>query len=139
MVVLTPGLDIVATAGTSAAVPGATVHYTVTITNTGETPYTGITVADELAGVLDDAAYNGDAAATHRHGLLHQPGPDLDRAAWRPAAAATVTFSVTVNNPDTGDKVLATTVTSAAAGNNCPAGGTDPACATSVPVTRPPC
>ena len=44
--VLTPALTIVATAGTATATPGGTVHYTVTITDTGQTPYTGITVTD---------------------------------------------------------------------------------------------
>ena len=32
--------------------------YTLTVTDTGQTPYTGATVTDPLAGVLDDAAYN---------------------------------------------------------------------------------
>ena len=42
-------------------VPGGTVDYTVTITDTGQTPYTGITVTDDLTGLLDDATYNGNA------------------------------------------------------------------------------
>ena len=40
-----------------------------------------------------------------------------------PGRGATVTFSVTVSSPDTGNQVLASTVTSATAGSNCPAGG----------------
>ena len=48
-------------------------------------------------------------------------------------ATATITYSVTVNNPDTGDQVLSNTVTSAAAGSNCPAGGSDPRCTATVP------
>ena len=48
-------------------------------------------------------------------------------------ATATITFSVTVNNPDTGNKILASTITSATAGSNCPAGSTDPACTATVP------
>ena len=55
------------------------VHYTVTVTNSGQTPYTGATFTDPLAGVLDDAAYNGDAAATAGTVTVHQPEPDLDR------------------------------------------------------------
>ncbi len=131
--VLTPALAIAATAGAATVAAGGTVHYTVTITDTGQTPYTGITVTDDLSGLLDDAAYDGDAAATA--GSVAFASPDL---AWAgsltPGAAATVTFSVTVANPDTGNKVLATLVTTAAAGSNCGAGSTDPACATSVPV-----
>jgi large repetitive protein len=62
--VLTPELTLTNTASTGSATPGATVSYTVTIANTGQTPYSGVSVADDLSGVLDDAAYNGDASAT---------------------------------------------------------------------------
>ena len=65
-------------------VPGATVQYTVTVTDTGQTPYTGAAVTDDLSGVLDDAAYNGDAAATAGSVSFASPGPDLDRAACTP-------------------------------------------------------
>ena len=111
-------------------------HYTITATNTGQTAYTGASFTDPLAGVLDDAAYNGDAAATA--GSVSFASPDLtwtgDLAV---GAAATITFSVTVSNPDTGDKSMASTVTSATAGNNCPAsGGTDTACTTTVTVVN---
>ena len=44
--------------------PGATVTYTITVTDTGQTAYTGATVTDSLDGMLDDATYDGDAAAT---------------------------------------------------------------------------
>ena len=131
---LVPGLDIVTSADKATATPGTTVHYTITVTNTGQTTYTGAGFTDPLSGVLDDAAYNADAAATA--GSVSFASPDLT---WTgnlaPGAAATVTFSVTVRNPDTGDKSLAATVTSATAGNNCPAaGGTDTACTTTIPV-----
>jgi len=46
------------------AVPGATVTYTITVADAGDTPYAGATVTDSLSGVLPDAAYNTDAAAT---------------------------------------------------------------------------
>ena len=59
-----PGLTIVKTANTSAAVPGPVVGYTVTVTDSGQTSYTGAVVTDDLTGVLGDAAYNGDAPAT---------------------------------------------------------------------------
>jgi uncharacterized repeat protein (TIGR01451 family) len=36
----------------------------VTVTNSGQTPYTGATFTDPLSGVLDDATYNSNAAAT---------------------------------------------------------------------------
>ena len=52
-------------------------------------------------------------------------------------ASATITFSVTVNNPDTGNKILASTVTSATAGSNCASGSTDSRCAEHGPGLGP--
>ena len=120
-------LTIENTADVSTTTPGSTVAYTVTVTNTGQALYTGVSVTDPLTGVLDDAAFNNDA--TTSSGSVTYASPNLT---WTgdlaPGATAIITFSVTVNNPDTGDKSLTSTVTSAAAGNNCPAGGTDPRC-----------
>ena len=65
--VLIPALTITKTANTTAAVPGATVTYTITVTDTGQTPYTGPPSPTPSTGVLDDAAYNGDAAASAGH------------------------------------------------------------------------
>ena len=134
--VLLPGLTMAVTADTASTTPGATVGYTVTVTNSGQTPYTGATFTDSLAGVLSDASYNGDVSATA--GSVSFASPDLtwtgDLAV---GAAATVTFSVTVKNPDPGDKLMVDKVTSATAGSNCPAGGTDPRCSSSIPVLVP--
>ena len=116
--VLTPGLAIAVSAGSATTTPGSVVHYTVTVTNSGQTPYTGATFTDPLSGVLDDAAYNNDAAATA--GQVSFTSPNLT---WTGnlavGAAATITFSVTVSNPDTGNKILASTITSATPGSNC--------------------
>ncbi len=129
-------LTITNTASASTTTPGSAVAYTITITNTGQTPYDGAAVTDPLAGILDDAAYNGDATATA--GSVTFTSPDLT---WTgdlaPGAAATITFTATVDNPDSGDKSLTATITSAAAGNNCPAGGTDPRCTATVTVLTP--
>ena len=134
--VLVPGLTIALTANTASTTPGGTVGYTVTVTNSGQTPYTGATFTNSLAGVLSDARYNGDASATA--GTVSFATPNLT---WTGnlavGATATITFTVTVNNPDTGDKLLTSTVTSATAGNNCAAGSTDPRCTSSVPVLVP--
>ena len=46
------------------AEPGTVVGYTVTVTDSGQTAYSGAVVTDDLSGVLDDAAYDGDATAT---------------------------------------------------------------------------
>ena len=58
------GLTIASSVSTASTTPGATVQYTVTVTNSGQAAYTGATSPTRLAGVLDDAVYNGDAAAT---------------------------------------------------------------------------
>ena len=130
---LVPGLEIAASAGTGTTTPGSVVHYTVTVTNSGQTPYTGAAFTDPLSGVLDDAAYNSDAAATA--GSVSFASPNLT---WTGnlavGASATITFSVTVNNPDTGNKILASTITSATTGSNCAAGSGDPPCTATVPV-----
>ncbi len=130
------GLTIAGTASTSSTTPGATVQYTVTVINSGQAAYTGASITDSLAGVLDDAVYNGDAAATV--GSVSYTSPNLT---WTgnlaPGATATITFSATVHNPDTGDKTLATAITSPTPASNCPAGGSNPACSTSVTVLVP--
>ncbi|MBL7497382.1 DUF11 domain-containing protein [Frankia sp. CNm7] len=134
--VLTPGLSITSTSDVSSTTPGGTVGFTVTITNTGQTPYTGATVVDSLARVLTDAVYNGDAIAST--GALSYTAPNLtwtgDLAV---GASATIMFSVTVNDPDNGDRVLINTVSSPVAGSTCPTGGNAPACSTTVPVLLP--
>ncbi|MEU0517986.1 putative Ig domain-containing protein [Streptosporangium sp. NPDC006007] len=133
--VLVPALTIVKTADTAATAPGSTVHYTVLVTNSGQTPYAGATFTDALAGVLDDAVYNADGSATT--GGVSFAGPNLtwtgDLAV---GATATVTYSVTVNNPDTGDALLTGTVVSATPGSDCGSGSTDTRCSAPVPVAR---
>ena len=68
----------------------------------------------------NDAIYNGDAAATS--GSLSFTSPILT---WTgdlaPGAAAVITYTVTVNNPDTGDKLVINTVSSTAVWFHLPA------------------
>src|SRR5205814_42815 len=61
--ILVPALTITKTANRPFALPGSTVGYTITVTDSGETPYTGATVTDALAGIADDAVYNNNAVA----------------------------------------------------------------------------
>ena len=134
---LTPALTIVKTANASTAVPGQSIGYTVTITNTGQTPYTGATVTDSFAEMADDAVYNGDATATA--GSLSFTSPNLT---WTGnlavGATAVITYSVTVNNPDTGDKLVINSVSSADYRlARCPPGSTAAACRVTVPVLTP--
>ena len=95
-------------------------HYTITVTDTGQTPYTGATVTDDLTG-----------CSTTPPTTATPPPPPAPSAT--PAPVLTWTGNLTPgqarhhhllghrHNPDTGDKILTNTVTSAAAGSNCPA------------------
>ena len=75
---LTPALTITQSASTTGAVPGQQVTFTVTITNTGQTPYTGAVVTVSFAQMFDDAAYDG-ASANSGTVTYAGPGADLDR------------------------------------------------------------
>ena len=116
--------------------PGATVTYTITVANTGHTPYSGATVTDSLNGVLADAAYGNDAAASV--GTVSYASPDLT---WTgdlaPGDTATITYTVTVHNPDTGGKLMVNFVTSADPGSTCPFDSPNPGCAVTIPVLTP--
>jgi large repetitive protein len=120
---LVSGLTIVKSAGVSSTTPGSVVHYTVTVTDSGQTAYTGAAFSDSLTGVLDDATYNNNAAATT--GTVAYTSPNLT---WTGnlaiGAVATITYSVTANNPDLGSTDMIDTITSSTPGNNCVAPGT---------------
>lgn len=103
---------------TATAHPGDEVTYTLTVKNTGKVDYTSAapaTLTDDLSGVLDDAAYNNDASsgATVSGSTLR----------WSDALAAnqsvTITYSVTVDDPVTGDFVLRNTATPTGPGGSC--------------------
>jgi uncharacterized repeat protein (TIGR01451 family) len=130
---LFPALTSSITALTSSTAPGDTVHYTITIANTGQTADGGATLTDSLTGVLDDATYNNDAAATT--GTVSFATPDLT---WTGdlsvGTTVTITYSVSAKDPATGNLNLANTVSSAAPGSNCLPGSTDPQCSSSIPV-----
>ena len=72
-------LVIDATANASTVAQGATLGYTITITNTAASAYSGVTFSVPLSDVLDDAVYNGDAAATSGTVSLPRADADLDR------------------------------------------------------------
>ena len=136
VVVLTPGLTIVKTADVANATLGSPVTYTVRVTNSGQTSYAGASFSDSLAGVLDDATYNGDAATTPSGTVGYNGGTLTWSGALAPGAAATVTYSVTIRNPAPGDRNLTNTVVSTTTGSNCPAGGSDSRCTAVVAVTN---
>ena len=129
-------LAITNTAGVASTTPGSVVRFTATFTNTGQAPYNGITIATNAADVFDDAVPNGDQTATS--GTLSIAGATVTWTGSIPVGGTvTVTGTVTVNNPDTGNHLLASTITTAAAGSNCPAAAPAAACSVSVPVLTP--
>ena len=93
-------------------------------------------MTDSFAQMGDDAVYNGNATTTA--GSLSFTSPDLT---WTgdlaPSAAAVITYTVTVDNPDTGDKLVINSVSSTATGSTCPPGATTTACRVTVSVLTP--
>ena len=133
-VLLDPAADHLAQRQPSTAVPGGTVHYTVSVTNSGSVAYSPATFTASLSGVIDDATYNSDASASA--GSVSYTSPNLTwTGSLAVGATATITFSATVNNPDAGDKSLVSTVTSTSTGSNCAAGSLDARCSSTVPVS----
>jgi hypothetical protein len=129
-------LIINSTANVSSATPGSVVAYTTTLTNAGQTPYFGISMSANGSGLADDATGSGDQAASSGTLSLGSAG-----VVWTGdipvGATVTITGSVTVNNPDTGDHILSEINISNAPGSNCPTGATDPRCSTSIPGSPP--
>jgi uncharacterized repeat protein (TIGR01451 family)/LPXTG-motif cell wall-anchored protein len=123
------------------AAPGDTVNYRITIANTGRVPYTADTPAsfvDDLTAVLDDARYDGDATAGAVFGGTH--------LSWTGALpvgeTVIVRYSVTIDEPDSGDGVMTNVVITPddprdPPGGDCPKGSTDSNCSTTTTI-RPP-
>ena len=125
--------SVVKTADATEVTPGSTVTYTITVKNTGAADYTAAAPAsftDDLSAVLDDATYNNDATAGAAYAA-----PVLSWSGALPVGqTVTVTYSVTVDDPDNGDKHLDNTVvTPPGDGGGCPPGSTDAACTVQIP------
>ncbi|MFJ2768163.1 LPXTG cell wall anchor domain-containing protein [Streptomyces sp. NPDC087300] len=121
-------LHVKKTSSVEQAVKGKKVTYTITIRNTGKGGYDGASLTDDLTGVLDDADWNDDAAAS-------KGSTDFDRPklTWTGDVEAgekiTLTYSLTVHLK--GDKKLTNTVV--VPDSNCATGSDDPDCETVVP------
>ena len=141
----TPALTITQTASTAdavpgqpiTAVPGQVITYTVTITNTGQTTYTGAAVTVSFTQMLDDAAYGGASASAGTLAYAASALTWTGTGDLNPGDTAAITFTVTVNNPDIGDKLVITTASSAAAGSTCPPGTTTSGCQLTIAVLTP--
>ena len=128
------GLAVKKVSSVQSARPGDKVTYTITVKNTGTQSYTKAAFSDDLTDVLKEARYNGDQVAST--GTASWSPPVLSwSGGLAPAAVATITYSVTVNSPDSGDHTLINTVVSPTPGSNCPLGSNDPLCTVTVEVT----
>ena len=145
-------VEIVKEASGTDALPGDVVTYTVTVQNLTLTPFVNLTVTDDLTGTLDDAVYNDDAVAVNGDGaevgtleldgttLTWTAGPTPPALAPEglPGATVTITYSVTVNDPISGDGVLDNTVVGPPQ-STCPDPPDDPPnpdCAADVPIRQ---
>lgn len=131
-----PDLEITKSVSPAGAVaPGDTITYTVRAKNISALDYPNAKFGDDLTDNLDDAVYNGDAEATL--GSVSYTAPRLAYLGDIPAGqTATVTYSVTVNDPVTGDGRLRNSVTVESPRSNCDPGSTDPGCSVA-PVVEP--
>ena len=119
-------------AHSGSARPGDTLHYKITISNSGNAAATNVPVSDDLAAILAHATYNGDcnASCTKTGSVLSWTIPSI-------AAGGNVvlTFSVTLNASfPTGTTDLPNIVVVTGPGSNCAAGSEDAACATDTTV-----
>src|SRR5262249_47192284 len=113
----------------SAAYPGDTVEYTVTVTNTGTTPASGALFVDDLSDLLDDATFL-QASATIGTVTYDGTAQTLTLTGALAVNESTiVTGTVRVKGADVGNNPLVNAVTSTAPGAYCPS-----TCATDTPV-----
>ena len=102
--VLIPALTIVETAAAPTVTPGARSHSTITLTNTGQTPYTGAGVSDSPGRGARRRDLQQRRGRHHRHPSLRPTTILTWTGDLAVGASATITYSVTVNGPDTGDR-----------------------------------
>jgi uncharacterized repeat protein (TIGR01451 family)/fimbrial isopeptide formation D2 family protein len=121
---------------TATTTPGSTVTYTILVTNTSAVAFTAANPAsftDSLVGDLDDASYPGGATATA--GTVSYGAPTLS---WSGPLAVggtqTISYTIVVDNPDSGDHTLTNVVFTPPNVGNCDTGSTDPACSTTTLV-----
>ena len=89
--------------------PGQSLTYTLTFDNSGGGQPAAVNYTDNLTGVLDDATVTTPPALASGTGLTVGPitnGTFPVTGTLATGATATVTYSVRVNNPDTGDHQL---------------------------------
>ncbi|MFI8325836.1 hypothetical protein [Streptomyces sp. NPDC085529] len=131
-----PDLEVTKTARPRTVKPGDTLTYTITAKNVSGRDHRNASFTDDLTGTLDDAAYAGDAKADL--GKVTYARPRIGWSGDIPAGkTATVTYSVTVRDPVTGDGKLHDAVEVASPRSTCGEGSEDPACAVTTVVETP--
>ncbi len=104
-----PGLYVTKAVDKTNVEAADTLTFTVTMTNTGNVDFTTsdpAVLTDDLSGVLDDAAYSGDAAADAEGDLGYADQVLTWSGALAMGATVTVTYTVTINAQKTGDDRL---------------------------------
>jgi uncharacterized repeat protein (TIGR01451 family) len=140
LTVTSPNLDVVklvavnggAFAHSGPARPGDTLHYQITVSNSGNAAATNVPVSDDIAAILAHATYNADCSAG-----CSRVGSVLSWTIPSIAAGGNVvlTFSVTLDATfPTGTTNLPNVVLVTGPGSNCAAGSTDVACDTNTTV-----
>ncbi|SDL17438.1 DUF11 domain-containing protein [Streptomyces indicus] len=133
-----PDVEITKTASPKNIQPGDKLTYTVTAKNISRLPYPGAKFTDDLTDNLDDATYNNDAKA-EPSGNVSYDEPKISFVGDIPAGeTVTVTYSVTVNDPRTGDGKMRNNIDVESPRSNCEAGSTDPACGTTPVIEEEP-
>ncbi|MEU2076656.1 hypothetical protein [Streptomyces sp. NPDC013489] len=132
-----PDLEITKTASARTVKPGDTLTYTITAKNVSAHDYPDARFGDDLTGTLDDAEYRGDVRTDL--GTVTYRAPRIGYAGTIPAGrTATVTYSVKIKNPATGDGRLHDRVRSETPRATCGAGSEDPACGAAPELRKPP-
>ncbi|MDX2560251.1 hypothetical protein PV371_11395 [Streptomyces sp. TX20-6-3] len=131
-----PDLEITKTASPRTVKPGDTLTYTITAKNVSAHDYPNARFSDDLTGNLDDAEYRGDVRTDL--GTVTYKAPRIGYAGTIPAGrTATVTYSVKIKNPPTGDGRLRNGVEVETPRSNCGDGSEDPACGATPELRKP--
>ncbi|WP_318208573.1 hypothetical protein [Streptomyces sp. SJL17-1] len=131
-----PDLEITKTASPRTVKPGDTLTYKITAKNISTLDYPNATFSDDLTGNLDDADYNGDVKTDL--GRATYTAPKIGYVGTIPAGkTATVTYSVKIKNPPTGDGRLRNSVKVETPRSNCGDGSADPACGVTPELEKP--
>jgi uncharacterized repeat protein (TIGR01451 family) len=117
-----------------AAQPGDTLHYRITITNSGDAPATNVPVSDDISALLAHGTYNNDCnlGCSVSSNTLHWTIASIAAN----GGSATLTFSVTLSATfPSGTTDLPNVVVVTGPGSNCAAESEDADCATDNTVT----